>query len=186
MIVRTHIIQPINPKGTTPMTIKINVGVNKKIGLPDYGSAGGHCNIEIEADNSVLNDAEEFLQRVRDAYEVARMSVEEELSHHRPSSNGNAQSRAEPQQQRQEQRQEYRNDNSRSDNNSGGNRYIASAKQQDYISRLVGGIRGLDWQKVDKFCTTKFGKPCSQLSGTEASAFIDDLKAAKSGGRGLA
>ena len=37
------------------MTIKINVGVNKKIGLPDYGSAGGHCNIEIEADNSILD-----------------------------------------------------------------------------------------------------------------------------------
>ena len=24
------------------MAIKINVGVNKKIGLPDYGSAGGY------------------------------------------------------------------------------------------------------------------------------------------------
>ena len=33
------------------MTIKINVGVNKKIGLPDYGSAGSHCVIEVEADN---------------------------------------------------------------------------------------------------------------------------------------
>ena len=87
------------------MTIKINVGVNKKIGLPDYGSAGGHCNIEIEADNSILDDAEQFLQRVNDAYEVARMSVEEELSHHRPSGNA-TQSRAEPQQQRQEYRQE--------------------------------------------------------------------------------
>ena len=59
------------------MAIKINVGVNKKIGLPDYGSAGGHCNIEIEADNSILEDTEHFLQRVQDAYEVARQSVEE-------------------------------------------------------------------------------------------------------------
>ena len=87
------------------MTIKINVGVNKKIGLPDYGSAGGHCNIEIEADNSILDDAEQFLQRVKDAYEVARQSVEEELAHHRPSAN-TAQSRAEPPAQRQEYRQE--------------------------------------------------------------------------------
>ena len=89
------------------MTIKINVGVNKKIGLPDYGSAGGHCNIEIEADNSILDNADQFLQRVQDAYELARKSVEEELLHHRPSGN-TAQSKAEPQQQRQEQRQEYR------------------------------------------------------------------------------
>ena len=47
------------------MTIKINVGVNKKIGLPDYGSAGSHCNIEIEADNSILDNADQFLQRVK-------------------------------------------------------------------------------------------------------------------------
>ena len=97
--------KPTTGEGTNQMTIKINVGVNKKIGLPDYGSAGGHCNIEIEADNSILDNAEDFLQRVRDAYEVARMSVEEELSHHRPSGNA-TQSRAEPQQQRQEYRQE--------------------------------------------------------------------------------
>ena len=169
------------------MTIKINVGVNKKIGLPDYGSAGGHCNIEIEADNSILDDAEDFLQRVRDAYEVARMSVEEELSHHRPSGNGNnagaTQSRVEPQQQR----QEYRNDNSRSDNNSNsGNRYIASAKQQQFIASLVKAIKGLDWRMLDKYCDVQFGKACSQLSPKEASALIDDLQAAKAGGKGLA
>ena len=61
------------------MTIKINVGVNKKIGLPDYGSAGGHCNIEIEADNSILDDAEDFLQRVRDAYLFREATEGEEL-----------------------------------------------------------------------------------------------------------
>jgi len=167
------------------MTIKINVGVNKKIGLPDYGSAGGHCNIEIEADNSILDDAEDFLQRVRDAYEVARMSVEEELSHHRPSGNGNnagaTQSRVEPQQQR----QEYRNDNSRSDNNSG-NRYIASAKQQQFIASLVKGVKGLDWKMLDKYCNSKWGANTSQLSPKQASELIDDLKAAKSGERSIA
>jgi len=172
------------------MTIKINVGVNKKIGLPDYGSAGGHCNIEIEADNSILDDAEDFLQRVRDAYEVARMSVEEELSHHRPSGNGNnagtTQSRTESQQ-RQEYRQEYRNDNSRSDNNSGGgNRYIASAKQQQFIASLVKGVKGLDWKTLDKYCNSKWGSNTSQLSPKQASELIDDLKAAKSGERSIA
>ena len=43
------------------MTIKINVGVNKKIGLPDYGSASGHCNIEIEADNSLLDNSSPYI-----------------------------------------------------------------------------------------------------------------------------
>jgi len=161
------------------MTIKINVGVNKKIGLPDYGSAGSHCAIEIEADNSVLQDPEQFLQRVKDAYEVARQSVEEELAHHRPSGTSRSHSEREP-----EQRQEYRSDN-RNDNTASGYG-IASAKQQQFIASLVKGIKGLDWRKVDKYCDQKFGKACSQLSPKEASTLIDDLKAAKSGERNLA
>ena len=165
------------------MSIKINVGISKKIGLPDYGSAGSHCNIEIEADNSVLNDAEQFLQRVQDAYELARQSVEQELAHHRPGSHaGNAQSRAEPQQQR----QEYRNDDSRSDNNSGGNRYIASTKQQNFIASLVKAVKGLNWQTLDRYCNSKWGTNTSQLSPKQASELIDDLQTAKAGGKGLA
>ena len=177
------------------MTIKINVGVNKKIGLPDYGSAGGHCNIEIEADNSILDNADQFLQRVQDAYELARQSVEEELLHHRPAGNA-TQSRAEPQQRqeqrqeyRQEYRQNYRNDNNRSDNNygsnSGGNR-IASAKQQQFIANLVKAVKGLNWQTLDKYCTSKWGANTSQLSPKQASELIDELQAAKAGGKGLA
>ena len=159
------------------MTIKINVGVNKKIGLPDYGSAGGHCTIEIEADNSVLQDPEQFLQQVQNAYEVARQSVEEELAHHRPSkSTAPSNTESEP---KREYRQEYRNDNSASCYD------IASAKQQQFIASLVKGIRGLDWRKLDKYCDTKFGKACSQLSPKEASALIDDLRAAKSGERSM-
>ena len=167
------------------MTIKINVGVNKKIGLPGYGSAGGHCNIEIEADNSVLNDTEDFLQRVRDAYEVARMSVEEELSHHRPGANS-SQPRQEPAQRQDYRQQEYRNDHSSNDNNSGGTRYIASAKQQQFIASLVKGVKGLDWKTLDRYCNSKWGNNTSQLSPKQASELIDDLQAAKAGGKGLA
>ena len=159
------------------MAIKISVGVNKKIGLPDYGSAGSHCVIEVEADNSILQDAEQFLERVRGAYEVARQSVEMELAHHRT---GNGASQPE------KQRQEYRNDNS-GGNNSGGNYGIASAKQLQFIGSLLKGIRGLDWQKLDRYCGNKFGgKACSQLSPKEASVLIDDLKLAKSGGKEIA
>ena len=171
------------------MAIKINVGVNKKIGLPDYGSAGGHCNIEIEADNSILDNADQFLQRVKDAYEMARQSVEEELSHHRTggSTNGNtssqtrsaSQSKAEPAQQRQEYRQDYRNDNT------GGTR-VASPKQQQFIASLVKGVKGLNWKTLDNYCSVQFGKNTSQLTPKEASALIEDLKAAKSGERSIA
>jgi hypothetical protein len=164
------------------MAIKINVGVNKKIGLPDYGSAGSHCNIEIEADNSILDNADQFLQRVKDAYEMARQSVEEELSHHRTgndTSQTRSHSKAEPQQ-----RQDYRNDNYRSDNNSG-NR-IASSKQQNFIASLVKAVKGLEWATLDKYCTSKWGTNTSRLSPKQASELIDDLKAAKSGERRIA
>jgi len=167
------------------MTIKINVGVNKKIGLPDYGSAGGHCNIEIEADNSILDNADQFLQRVQDAYELARRSVEEELLHHRPNANA-VQSRAEPQQQRQEQRQEYRGNYSGGYTGGNSGNRIASAKQQQFIANLVKAVKGLNWQTLDKYCTSKWGTNTSQLSPKQASELIDELQAAKAGGKGLA
>ena len=159
------------------MTIKINIGVNKKVGLPEYGSAGGHCNIEIEADNSILDNASQFLKRVKDAYELARQSVEEELAHHRP---GNAANQTRSVRQFEKEpapRQEYR-----SNPNSGGNSFTASPKQQQFIAGLVKGIKGLDWRTLDRYCDGKFGKVCSQLSSKEASALIEDLKTAKSGG----
>ena len=173
------------------MSIKISVGVNKKIGLPEYGSAGSHCNIEIEADNSVLNDVEQFLQRVRNACEMARQSVEEELAHHR-TGDAPSQSRsvsppkAEPAPQRQEyqqeQRQEYRSDA----HSSGGNRYVASDKQQRFIASLVKAVKGLDWKTLDRYCSVQFGKSPSQLTPKEASALIDDLKEAKEGRKEIA
>ena len=61
------------------MPLKINVGVNKKVGLPDYGSAGSHCNIELEMDFSVIQNPEEFHKRVQYAYQLCRESVEAEL-----------------------------------------------------------------------------------------------------------
>ena len=164
------------------MTIKINVGVNKKIGLPDYGSAGSHCNIEVEADNSILEDAGHFLQRVKDAYESARQAVEEELAHHRPDNvhaghSGSYQQREEPAQQKREYRSKNSGENSR---------FVVSEKQLTFIWQLCKGIKGLDKRSLEKYCDSKFGKASSQLSTKEASVLIDDLKAAKEGKGGLA
>ena len=160
---------------------------DRRVNVADYGSAGGHCNIEIEADNSILDNAYQFLQRVKDAYEMARQSVEEELLHHRPNGNTGQRTsqqktepaRTEPAQQRQEYRQDYRNDNA------GGNR-VASPKQQQFIASLVKGVKGLNWKTLDNYCSVQFGKNTSQLTPKEASALIEDLKAAKSGERSIA
>jgi hypothetical protein len=63
------------------MPLKLNVGVSKKIGLPDYGSAGATCNLELELDAHLLeSDLDGFHQRVRSAYVAAQQAVHDELS----------------------------------------------------------------------------------------------------------
>jgi hypothetical protein len=63
------------------MPLKLNVGVSKKVGLPDYGSAGATCNLELELDTHLLeSDLEGFHQRVRSAYVAAQQAVQDELS----------------------------------------------------------------------------------------------------------
>ena len=34
------------------MPLKLNVGVSRKVGLPDYGSVGASCNVEVELDST--------------------------------------------------------------------------------------------------------------------------------------
>jgi hypothetical protein len=61
--------------------MKLNVGVSRKVGLPDYGSVGASCNVEVELDSSLLKgDVEAFHAQVRDAYGAARQAVQDELA----------------------------------------------------------------------------------------------------------
>ena len=63
------------------MPLKLNVGVSRKVGLPDYGSVGASCNLEMELDSALLErDLDGFHARVRDAFVAARQAVQDELA----------------------------------------------------------------------------------------------------------
>jgi hypothetical protein len=85
--------------------LRLNLGVSRKVGLPDYGSVGASCNVEVELDSALIDrDLDAFHARVRDVYVAAHQAVHDELarlqapaapSHeplasqpHRPASNG--------------------------------------------------------------------------------------------------
>ncbi len=63
------------------MSLKLNLGLSKKVGLPDYGSLGASCHVEFEADPSLLfHDRTGFQAQVRDAYAACQEAVQEQLA----------------------------------------------------------------------------------------------------------
>ena len=62
------------------MPPKLIVGVNKKIGLPDFGSCGTSCHVEVEIDSGLIfDDLDAFHHKVRQAYVALRWSTAHEV-----------------------------------------------------------------------------------------------------------
>ena len=61
------------------MPLKLNIGLSRKVGEANYGSRGASINLEVELDSGVLQDAAQLRDRVRDLYQLARQSVDDEL-----------------------------------------------------------------------------------------------------------
>ncbi len=51
------------------MPLKLTVGLSKKVGLPNYGSLGATCGVDVEFHSQALHaDPEAFGRQVRDAF----------------------------------------------------------------------------------------------------------------------
>jgi hypothetical protein len=71
----------LQPIGRNAMPLKLNVGIQKKHGLPNYGSVGAACHVELELDQSLLvDDLDGFHDRIRRTYAACRDAVDAELS----------------------------------------------------------------------------------------------------------
>ena len=163
------------------MPMKLNVGVTKKQGLPEYGSVGASCHVELELEGSLLqNDLETFQRHVRNAYVACSQAVNDELARHQApadSSTSQPANRPEPR----SQPASPANGNNANANGNGSNGHRASQKQQNYVSQLAGQISGLGARRLESLCQKMFAKPLAELTSLDASALIDTLKAIKDG-----
>jgi hypothetical protein len=157
------------------MPLKLNVGVNKKIGLPDFGSLGTSCHVEVEVDSSLIfDDLDAFHQKVRQAYVACSQAVNDELARQQGSA-GQAESRTQDAPSTSTART---NGNGHRNGANGGS---ASKKQLDYANQLAGQIQGLGVRRLEALANKMFGKPIAGLSSLDASSLIDTLKAIKDG-----
>lgn len=75
------------------MALKLSVGFQKKIGLPEYGSVGANCQVDFEVDISLLDcNLEGFHQKAQRAFSACQQAVNDQLARqtqHGPPKNGN-------------------------------------------------------------------------------------------------
>jgi len=63
------------------MPLRLNVGVSKKLGLPEFSSIGASCNLELEVDPMLIHhDLEGLHAQIRGAFVAARQAVDDELA----------------------------------------------------------------------------------------------------------
>ena len=71
------------------MGMKISVGLQKKVGQPNYGSLGASCHVEFEIDAAMIeSNLDGFHNKVNGAYLACRQAVNAQLRQQEESGNG--------------------------------------------------------------------------------------------------
>jgi hypothetical protein len=161
------------------MPMKLNIGVCRKIGKPNFGSLGASCNVELEMSGSLLfDDPAAFQQHVKQAYAACERAVDEQLGmSQQPNGSGNGHVQAtQPVSSAQ-----HNGNGSNGNGHSSNGARTASEKQLTYVRQLSGQINGLGVRKLETLAQNMFGKPLAGLTSLDASGLIDCLKDIKEG-----
>lgn len=150
--------------------LKLNVGITKKIGEANYGSRGATVNLELECDSSLAGDSERLRERIKQLFAMARASVEEELAGAK--SNGAC-----------------ANGDGKTHSQTNGNGHTAGRRRDGTRPatasqvRALGAIAERQGIELGDKLNAMFGvRTASELTITEASGLIDELKGATGGG----
>ena len=151
------------------MAVTLSVGLQKKVGLPDYGSFGASCHVEFEIDRCLIDqDLDGFHQKVAGAFAACRRAVNDQLAqqsgHSSPNGNGHAGNNS------------NRNGYSHANGNGNGTRHEVGTATQSQVRAIFAIAKR---QRVDpaNLVRERFNvERLEDLSIREASTLIDDLK----------
>jgi len=135
--------------------IKLNAGISRKVGEPNYGSRGASVNVELELESAVVNDTDALHEKIRRLFALAKKSVDEELGVS-ASASGDGRASSAP---------------------VNGDARPATDNQKRAIAAICSDS-GFDG---DQEAVELFGRPVSQLTLPEASRLIDHLKGLRNG-----
>ena len=163
------------------MPMRLNIGLARKVGLPEYSSICASCNVEVELHGSmVFDDLEGFHRHVRQAFVACQQAVNDQLARQQQGEPALAAPAKQPAPQA-ENAASPNGNGSTGNGNGAANGHQASEKQMSYIQQLSQQIRGMGVRRLEALASRMFSKPMVSLTSFEASSLIDTLKAIKAG-----